>query len=529
MDSDAATAKQARQFLEEFASTAQPLESELLAELLRFYNLEEPGRVLELASQLEELYSSRKSYVLLSRWVEQLKEPVLRRRVASLRQRFSEFQGDRQLRRQMLGRIEEYLNTDAEALEMPATPARRRLALPYRHPMDCGDWGLGFLRASGREQREALFRRLYTSTSRRAALIAEIFALRARINEERGADVSVEFDPEQHILVEDETRVPVPQLLAQLRLETEPMFQELLARRGLELGVSSLEWWDLLAEPAELHEELERRLPAERCLDLARRTLRSVGFDPDALGISVLLDERPQRGRHAYRFPLLGPRDVRVLARSGAGIRAVELLIHGLGHALYTSQVEQDVWEFRGPASVCFSEAIGQLLARICRTPEWLTGTARLPEELARRVRRVRAEQELVRLRGLLALARFESEALGQDADTLDLAWRERVASELRVPTEPGLYIWAQVRHFAMHPGHLQSLALAELVAVQLWSHYARHLGGLVDNEALGRRMARDIFRHGGRYPWPQLLLKITGRGLGADSLARHFQDELAA
>src|SRR5262249_27463346 len=161
------------------------------------------------------------------------------------------------------------------------------------------------------------------------------------------------------ILQEIEAPVPVHELLSQLHVETQPLYEELMARRRTELGGEALQWWDLLPESRGLHAEFERSLPAESALALALRTLQDGGFDPQGLGISVILEPRFRRSRHAFRFPLRVPGDVRVLAQPGAGLRAVELLVHELGHALYTSQIDQDVWEYRAPAAVCFTEAVG--------------------------------------------------------------------------------------------------------------------------------------------------------------------------
>ena len=311
-----------------------------------------------------------------------------------------------------------------------------------------------------------------------------------------------------------------------MKTETETLYAELLAQRQRSIG-SEPEWWDLLAEPTELQAETESRIPPDRAIALAQQTLKGIGYEPAALGISLVIDQRHGSGRHAYRFPLRVPGDIRVLVRPGAGVRAVELLLHELGHALYTGQIEQEYWEFRAPAAVCFAEAAGQLLARICTTLPWLEATAELPKDLAQRLRLARAEQELIRIRTILLMASFESDARTQDVEALDQMWRDRARSFLHVETAPGVYMWAQIRHFAVAPGHMQCLALAEIAAAQLGQHYTRHLGTLGGSEALGRRLTRDIFRHGARYPWPQLLLKITGRQLGTEPLVRQLQEDL--
>jgi hypothetical protein len=526
VDNDAATEEQARQFLEEFAAVAQPLEAEFLREIFHFYSEGEPGQVLELSWRLEEMYSGRRSFGSLTRWVDQLREPLLRRRVASLRQRFLDFQGDRELRKKLLGAVEEYLNADgAAALEMPELPEGRRPAIPYRHPTDCGDGGWDFVRGPSRAAREAVFRERHAASPQTAALLSEVFALRARLVEERLSEGAVEFDPEQHILQEVEAVVPVQELLSELRRATDPLYTELLDRKRRKLGTAVLCWWDVLAEPEDLLEELEDLVPPDRAVELASQTLAEIGFSPEALGIALVRDPRPHRRRHAYRFPLRVPGDVRLLVRAGAGLRAAELLLHEMGHALYTSQVEQEVWEFRGPAATCFTEAAGQFLARLCRSKEWLTGTAGLEPARVERCRRLHAEQDLIRLRMALLLARFEAEARAQGPEALEQMWVQLAAEELGVQTEPGLMVWAAIWHFALIPGHMQALVLAELIAAQLADHYTRQLGTLVGNDALGRRLARDIFRHGARYPWPQLLLKITGRQLGVEPLVRELQE----
>ena len=202
VDHDAANEEQARQFLEEFAAATQPVESEFLAELFRAYSTGEPTRVLELSRQLEEVYSARKAFGSLTRWLDQVKEPMLRRRVASLRQRFLDFQGDRDLRKQLVAKVHEVLNTDAPDPEAPLSSEGLRQALPYRHPVDCADPGLPTLREPMGERRRAEFERLRGASVRRAGLMAGVFALRARLSDERNAEGGLEFDPEQHILQE---------------------------------------------------------------------------------------------------------------------------------------------------------------------------------------------------------------------------------------------------------------------------------------------------------------------------------------
>ena len=534
-DSDPNSEEQAREFLDEFAASAQPMESELLEELHRFYSTGEAGQVYERSIQLQELYSGRKTFANLSRWIEQLKEPLLRRRLASVRQRFSDFQGDQELRRRLLGKMEEYLNVEGRSRASQEEPPiaapesgepRRRRPLPYRQPMDCGARIWEASHSPDRSEREASFRRRNGEASAHAALLSEIFALRFQLDLDRGAEKAPEFDPEQHIH-QIEASVSIPELLSELEVETDAVYADLVERRQQELGIDRMEWWDLLYEPPEVANELNEIIPEARAVALAQETLRRVDLDPEKLGISLTLYEKPRPGRNAYRFPIRIPGDVRVLIRSGAGLRAVELALHELGHAIYTSLIEQEVWEFRSPAGLCLTEAVGQLLARLCHLPEWSKEIAGLDDAPAERARRLGAQRRLIQLRIALLLARFEAEAQGTTVEALDERWAELAREVLKVSTPPGLRPWAEVRHYALYPGHMQNLLLAELIQAQLFGHYRRSIGSLHANEALGRRLTRDIFRHGARYPWPQLVQKITGRELSTEALARQVQDDL--
>jgi peptidyl-dipeptidase A len=508
--------EQARQFADEFAAATSPIETELLRQLFVLFSTGEALPAATLSRQLAEIYSARRPHAQLTRWVEQVREPFLRRRLAMLRQRFTDHQSDPELQRRLLERLGAYLQhagADAQS------------ALPYRHPVDCGEPLWPMLREPDRERRREQFVARHAAPPERAEALAELLSLRARLLADRATDESVEFDPEHHIHESEQNSVPAAELLDRLRLETEAPYAEILERRRAGLGISALQWWDLYCESPEQPGDLV--IPPARALVLARETFKAIGLRLEDLPIVLTLDRRPELGQRAYRFPVHVPDDVQVLVSFDDEAGRVDLLVHELGHAVYSSLIEQECWEFRAPAGASFAEAIAQLFSRLCRQPEWLTRMLGLDEQTALERRQRMAENELIRLRTVLLLARFESEAPGHGAKELDELWRGLAGTYLRVGAEAHLYPWASVRHLALHPRQLQNRAIAELIAAQLWSHYTRHLGPLFPNDALGRRLARDIFRHGARYPWPQLLLKLTGRQLGTESYVRQLVEEL--
>ena len=268
---------------------------------------------------------------------------------------------------------------------------------------------------------------------------------------------------------------------------------------------------------------------------IAAEFFSSIGFDIESILRNSDLYAKPGKNQHAY-CTLIGRRthDIRMLCNIVSNAQWMGTLLHELGHAVYDDHIDDKLPFFlRECAHTMTTEAIAEMMGRFVNDPEWLTAYAgvdkadatRLGEELHLAHR----GHMLVFTQWVQVMAHFERELYRNPEQDLDLLWWNLVEKyqHLHRPTGQRKSDWAAKIHLATSPVYYHNYLLGEFTASQIIAAIKRTVAPspneLVTSPRVGEWLINNIFRHGARFSWNELLKRATGEELNP----AHFVNEL--
>lgn len=313
-----------------------------------------------------------------------------------------------------------------------------------------------------------------------------------------------------------------------------------MAARGEALGIpgavleqwleSALEAWraalpDTLFEPWDYYyyvgaagRRLDDVIPLDSLLPLNHRFFRSLGADPDSIGVRY--DIAPRDGKYPIAFSDFGGRAafdgsvwrgaepwVFASYRLG-GFGNLNELLHETGHAIHTAAIQTRPAFADWPDSDTFTEGVAELAALEMFEPAWqqafLGRSAPLDESL-------RAKYAWTMLD--LAWALFEFRVHRPDAASPNTVWTDITGRYLRIAPHPELSWWAMRGQLIESPGYMVNYALGAFIVADLRAELVRRFGPF----SAGRRgwygeVAPLLFRYGAGRPAARVLRDVLGR-----------------
>ncbi|MBI2191547.1 MAG: hypothetical protein HYU36_06145 [Planctomycetes bacterium] len=260
---------------------------------------------------------------------------------------------------------------------------------------------------------------------------------------------------------------------------------------------------------------------------LTTRTFDGLGLDiRPILARSDLYPGDPatsKKCQHAFCTAIEPPGDVRILCNIMDNERWMSTTLHEFGHGVDSAGLSPDLPYFlKTHAHTLTTEAIALMMERHRFHASWLVEVAGVPAERARDIEaRGRAElaaKHIVFTRWVLVMCHFERalyerpEDPGLDGYWWDLVERyQGVARPAPGHRQPD---WASKIHLAGAPAYYQNYLLGEVFGAQLEEAIESRFGPLALNPKAGEFLAREMFAHGARWPWRELLRRLTGRDL---------------
>ncbi|MBY0588118.1 M2 family metallopeptidase [bacterium] len=259
-------------------------------------------------------------------------------------------------------------------------------------------------------------------------------------------------------------------------------------------------------------------------VELTVRSFDELGFDiRPIIARSDLYPGDPSTSKkcqHAFCTTIVAPSDVRVLCNVVPGARWMSTMLHEFGHAVYGESLDPSApYILRDDAHLLANEAIALLMERHLLDIDWLTKIAGVDrsaaEQIASRGRRQIAEKHLVFTRWVLVMCHFERELYRNPSRTdLGRLWWDIVEEyqEVRRPEPDRMdHDWSAKIHFVGFPAYYQNYLLGEVFGTQLEQAVRQQCGGMFMNPSAGAFLKERMFHSGARYPWRELLEKLTG------------------
>ena len=315
----------------------------------------------------------------------------------------------------------------------------------------------------------------------------------------------------------------------EIRHETEPGYQELLARIRRELHVETVEPWDLDYYFSTLTGRFEeKKFVPERAWDQVKRVTSTLGFDFEKLPVETTIAEITFGGG---TYPVLYGKEVKILVNKYKGLRFVDTLFHESGHALHysydfepqSSGSSQASFILQASMAEPFDEGLGQVISLMIYRPQFAGAVFSLTQEEIKTINETYRLKSLYDMRSTIADSMFEFAAY-KNPDQDVAALYDRIASEyLAVPMHGG-NTWAFDPFFSSGPIYLQSYVLAEMVGRQvhhtLEDRFGEHWG-----PAAGTFLREKLFVRGGRLTLDEIMEQATGEPLTDKYLIRAMVD----
>ena len=265
----------------------------------------------------------------------------------------------------------------------------------------------------------------------------------------------------------------------------EPLLHDILAAWRTVLGPGRIEPWDYRYAVGAASRRLDRLVTADRLLGLNRDYLRSLGADPDALGIRYDVLPRPGRppipvaftlgmgGRAADQRGPAGPWTPRppwVFATyETGGLGNLVELLHESGHAIHASAIRtRPAFLESTEADTAYLEGVADVLGWDATEPawqrRWLGASAATDEAVLDRYGAVMLD---------ICWALFEIELHRRPDRRPNDVWTEITADGLGIEPHPEWSWWAMRGQLIDGPGYMANYALAALIAAAVRARIA--------------------------------------------------------
>ncbi|MDO8494563.1 MAG: M2 family metallopeptidase [Deltaproteobacteria bacterium] len=287
------------------------------------------------------------------------------------------------------------------------------------------------------------------------------------------------------------------------------------------------------APPSSVTVDLDPFFQTKDVLEICRRFYTGIGLPIDDVLNRSDLFEKEGKSQHAFCICMDKKTDVRVLANVRKNSYWMSTMLHELGHAAYSKNIDHSLPYFlRDEAHIFATEAIAMLMERVLHDPQWLAKNCGVPASkikgMENDLRDSLSLDKLTIARWVMLVTNFEKELYGNPDQDLDGLWWKLVAQYqfISKPASRNAPDWACKIHIASSPVYYQNYLLGELMAAQIASVIASPKGAaisFVGNKKIGKQLDERLFKMGMKLSWKELVPHVTGQELGAASFVSQF------
>lgn len=378
----------------------------------------------------------------------------------------------------------------------------------------------------------------------------DVIGLRNRLGRMQGA---LDYYDWKTRRVEGLSKHEVFELLDDLEERTRESARRAVDSLASARGATAVHPWNLyFVTQGDSTRELDPYFPFADAVRRWGRSFANLGIDYRGADLVLDLVDRPGKYENGFMHgPVVAWRDRgrRIPARIhftanavpqqvGSGFRATETLFHEGGHAAHFANIDMPApcfgQEF-APTSVGFSETQSMFLDSLLHDADWQRLYARgpdgaeLPWESIQRG--IESQQPFAawQARAMLAVC-YAERALYELSD--EQRTPEHVLELVRGIEREMLFLPDGAPRPVLAVPHLlagessayyHGYVLAEMAVETTRDHFLARDGRIVDNPRVGPELARAYWQPGNSLSFLEFIPRLTGRRLGAESLARRL------
>lgn len=270
---------------------------------------------------------------------------------------------------------------------------------------------------------------------------------------------------------------------------------------------------------------------------LSTKYYHSLNLDPQAIIERSDLYERPGKSPHAFETCIDRQQDIRVLCNVKPNALWMDTVNHELGHGLYDQHIDPQLpYLLRTPAHILTTEGLAMLMGEMTRTPDFLAQVLEVPASklppYAQASWKLLRSERLVFSRWTQTMLHFEKEMYANPEQDLNRLWwdlKKRYQLQ-EPPTELSGADYGAKMHVVGAPVYYHNYMLGDLFAAQIYAHLLEKLKldpaqhpSLYAQPQAGELLKNQLFAPGNRYPWPELVKRVTGQELSPKAFAQLF------
>ena len=304
----------------------------------------------------------------------------------------------------------------------------------------------------------------------------------------------------------------------EIRDQTEPEYQQLLARMRQELQVERVEPWDLEFYFSTLTNDFEaQKFSTEDGWTKTKYLATTLGYNLDPVEMHVA---DLSFGGAAY--PVLYGREVKILANRYSGIYFYDRLLHATGHALHYQMMDEPSFLLRNNYPEPADEGEAQVMALMLYRREVNMKLFALTSQQASTVEAAYRLKMLFNLRSTMADSLSEFEAYANPDQDLSAVYNGIHARYLGVDMH-GAPVWTYNPMYGSDPIYLQSFVVGEMVAHQI-EHKVDQRFGRQWGKGAGEFLKTNFYSRGAEQTLDGLMRSGTGEPLTPRYLIEFLQ-----
>lgn len=304
----------------------------------------------------------------------------------------------------------------------------------------------------------------------------------------------------------------------QIKEQTDPEYQRLLARMRQDLGVSKIEPWDLDYYFSNFTNDFEdEKFPSAAGWPKAKELAAGLGYNLDAVEFHV-----GDIGFSGAAYPIVYGKEVKILANRYSGIYFYDRLLHATGHALHYQMMNEPSFLLRANYAEPMDEGTASLIALMLYRPEVDTRLFGLTPEQAGIVGASYRLRLLFSLRNTIADSLSEFEAYGDTDQDPSVVYNRIHAQYLGVDMHDAR-VWAFNPMYGGDPIYLQSFVVGEMIAHQI-EHHTDQQFGRSWGKAAGTYLKTSFYSRGAEQSIDESMRSGTGEPLSPRDLVEYLQ-----
>lgn len=286
-----------------------------------------------------------------------------------------------------------------------------------------------------------------------------------------------------------------------------------------------IEPWDFWHLGRDASRALDAKVPRDRLEAVNAEFYRSLGADPQRLGLRYDLLPRP--GKTPVAYTTFGSRvpDRRRVWRAGevwifatyrdGGLGNLVELLHETGHGVHVAAIRTRAAFADWPDSTTFTEALADVPALEAYEPEWQRRYLGAEADAAASLRAKYAPVMLDVAWGL-----FEMRMAREPEADPNTVWSDLTNRYLGIRRRPELSWWAIRGQLVHAPGYMVHYAIGAVVAADVRARCREQRGSLsTPDPGYYEWLSQRLFRFGLERPTRDVLTAFLGRPLAPDAV----------